>query len=518
MVKVKKYNFIGFVFLILVGAIWIIFASRAHAFVVQTGGDGYLPVIFQGKIFNIFHHQRTSNSLSPKPEIDCFEQNGGALCPGYPHYFSSDVGSSGKVGVGTPGTPDIFTTYFPHLSTLFGSRVFYAAQRSNDNGIGCFDLNNNTNCGYFQLGTIHWSGLQAEPEEVEGVVQVDTKLYSVGNDMRMYCLDVANPLAPTVCAGQPYSFNAGIETQLPAYNGNRFEDPINNAAGPDQNKIFIVSNYRTSNPEGLAHITCFDTNTKQRCTGWASQTLDFSDFAHTYSRSVFKIFDPSGNFVSICAATVIAHPPQCFNQQTMAAVPPPPNFLNGVTSRDPLGTTYVWDHVDSNHNTIYLALSGGGPGRFGEAYCYDFTIQNHCVGFGTNGVKAWDGLDGGIAVNGGATKDYAYAIDGLCMYGLGDPGILWTFRADTGQVAAGNLTCNANGVLGASFSAPASGVLGETFPKLPNTGTGPIEKINKTLSLLGVVGLTSGILILNVLKKRKNKNFKTSARSIIQRQ
>lgn len=460
--------------LLLVAAYCLLLPTTTHAFVSMTGGDGYVPIVYQDKIFNIYHHQSPSSDPNqPKYDINCFIRANGERCATYPRYFSSTVSSSGRPGVGTPGITDIHTTYYPQ-AVIEGSRLFYAAQRTSDNGIGCFDVASGTNCGYTQLGSLAWSGASGFPGLVDGVERLGNRVYSVGADMQMYCLDITNAAASVPCSGQPYLFNNGITAQLPVYNGARFgvlRQVLND-------RIYLAINYSSHSPAANARVTCFDTTTNTRCAGWSS--LEALNTLALNTRSFFEYPDSSGASTALCVAQLITNPVQCWNLVTMMPTAGPPNLFSGIIAHS---STWAWEDLHDGNRT-YFALSAGANDHNGMVVCYDFTIQARCSGFGANGVKVWDGSDGGEAIHGGDTRDYGYALFQSCMYGLGDAGVLWSFDKASGAVP-GNPTCALQGghVLGAFTSVPSvlgastakGSVLGASTLGLPNAGMGPAE-------------------------------------------
>lgn len=475
---------------LLAAAYCLISSPAAHAFVTLSGGDGFIPIVYQDRIFNIYHHQSLNGDpVNPTVDINCVVRATGAECPNYPRYFSSTVGSSGKVGLGTPGTADIYTAYYPH-AVIEGSRLFYAAQRAADNGIGCFDLDLAVNCGYTQLGTLAWSSDTGKPARIDGVERVGNKLYSAGADLKMYCLDISNPASPVACTSQPYAVNTGITGQMPSFNNGTGLTVLREVIG---GRIYINFNYNNHSPAANARITCFDPLTNARCAGWSS--LEVTGTSSSPSRSLFEFPNTSGLTTAICAVQLLQNPVQCWDLTTLLSVSPPPNLFTGVTSSN--SSTWIWDELRVNNRT-YFALSAGGSGTIGMAVCYDFTAQARCAGFGSGGVKKWDGSDGDTAVNGGDTEDYGYAISQTCIYGLGNAGVLWSFDMATGAVSSG-FSC----ALAPIAVAAIAGVPGATItPGLPNAGDSPREKS------LGWRGVSATIIMassVNYLIRKKHK-------------
>ncbi len=404
--------------------------SPAHssAFSSQTGGDGYIPFVYQGKIYNVSHHQTPSGDpANPKYDLHCTLPSG-QVCTGYPVYFSSDNGSTGNLTSGTAGTADIYTSTIAN-ATIIGSKLYYAGQRVSDNGIGCFDLSTNLNCGYFQLGSLAvrtgYIG-SVYPSMVDGIEAIGNRLYSLGDDLNMYCLDITVQNSPVACAGQPFSVNSGITGTMPAATLGLTSRIIHNGL------IYMVVNYNSNTTPADARVTCYDPSTDSRCSGWSS--LDVTSSAGSQNTlSLFEYPDTSGVVSSFCVDQVASITPQCWNFNTQASVPAPPGLFDNITTSVPVNVR----NVLRIGNVSYIALEGATfVNQDAMAVCYNFTTQARCSGFGSGGVKRWDGSDGDPQVAAGGTRDYGYAqFNNNCLVGLGDGGVLWSFVSQTGHTS-----------------------------------------------------------------------------------
>lgn len=406
----------------------------ARALDIKTEGDGFIPIIYNNKIYNTFHHQSPNgNPSQPTYDINCTDPVTQQACPTYPRYFSSTAGTSGRVGIDTPGPADIYTGTYPQ-SVIIGSRLFYAANRASDNGIGCFDLSAIQNCGYFQLGTLpKFSGGFGFNGQTDGVEQVGNKLYTLGVDTRVYCLDVSNPGSPTACAGQPYALNTGISSQLPPQNGNP-----GNVRLVIGNRIYTDINYFYNTPAANAKVTCFDTLTNARCAGWGALTVTPTS-GNSISTALFAFPNQQGNDYAVCAAQDTASPVNCWSLTDASAVSPPPGLFAGISRPSPVRPFSVL----RLNTRSYFAIHELFQPSDGLALCYDWQSQARCSGFGQNGVKLWDGSDGGVAINNGQTRDYGYAsLGNSCLIGLGDSGVMWSFDAQTGFTIGSLINCS----------------------------------------------------------------------------
>ncbi len=477
--KFYKKKLSVFIAAFLASLCYVLIPASAKASVTITGGDGFIPIIYKTKVFNIFHHRVPSgNPNNPNYDINCIDTVTQAICPNYPRYFSSTLGSSGRLDTGTAGIADILTPNMPQ-AVIQGSQLFYPALRSGDNGMGCFDLDNGTNCGYFALGSLTNTG-GFDPEHMEGIERVGNRLFGIGDDINFYCLDITLPSTPVACAGQPYAVNTGITAQMPTSAWGRASRQVIGT------KIYFLVNYNFNNPKADARISCFDTNTNDRCAGWSSLEVLPGSFAQSYSLTLFEFPNTSGQSTSICTAQLDVNPVQCWDLNSQLTVSPPPGLFSNIGAAQPVTVAEELPIGNKSYFALFSVINfQGATASQGMAACYDFSIQARCTGFGSGGIKKWDGSDGGIPVNGGNTRDYGYAANGICMFGLGDAGVLWSFDRDTGLVPAGNLSC--------TFS---------SVPTLPNTGVG-IGKQNKWWLITSTILISSGVLAYAVVKKYK---------------
>jgi hypothetical protein len=458
----RKINLLGSLLgFVLVSAVSVLaLADPASAFVVRsdTGGDGYTPIVRKmtdgtQRVFTIFHHVAPSGTATPNTDINCVVVSSSQICPGYPKYFSSTVGTSNT------GPADIATTYHSHYAQE-GSKVYYAAQRTNDNGIGCFDLEAGTNCAYTVLGSLPMTARATRPAAIEGVERVGNKLYSVGIDVQAYCYDLDTAAA---CVGQPYDVGAGDAT-MPNFDGDDFRAPVQ-AIGT--NFYFVVNYWGQSTPAN-ARLACFDTLTNARCAGWATGVALTGTSTASESVSVaglFASYTTSGVANAVCTIGSGPVGPSCWSLASGASASVPTGLLSGLPASSAREETRLG-------NKTYFAFYQN-PGGFAE--CYDFTTQARCTGFGS--PHTWP------TVNGGDTRDYGYTYsDAGCFYGTGDTGELWSFDPVTGS--AGDTSCP---TLGVATATPV-------VPGIPNTGSDSGPSRWQYLALLTPVAVVVGVL------------------------
>ena len=417
-------------------------SASAISVVSPTGGDGYTPIVRvmnngETHVFTIYHHQKPSGTTTPNYNINCVDATTDTICAGYPKYFNSTAGTDNT------GVNDIATSYYPHYAVV-GSQVYFAAQRTNDNGIACFDLELGENCGYTQLGSLPMTSNATRPSAVDGVEQVGTQIFSFGSDLKAYCYDLNTQAA---CTGQPYAVNTGDST-MPAYDGTDFRAP-RQIIGTN---IYFIVNYWSQSTPADARLTCFDTTTDARCAGWTSGVDLPGTNVSTYEGdgSVFASYDTTGNANAVCVNGYAPDGPSCFDLNDGTSVAAPSGLLTGLPA------AYAREETRLGNKTYFAFYQAAG----GYAVCYDFTTDANCTGFAD--PQFWP------TINGGNTRDYGYTYSSLgCFFATGDAAILWSFDPTTGVTGDGSCPSASSSTSGSTNQTASSST---TAPKTPNTG------------------------------------------------
>jgi hypothetical protein len=442
--------------------------APAAAIVVRspTGGDGYTPILHkmpsgETRIFTIYHHLKPSASPPPNNTINCVIASTSNICPSYPKYFSSTAGTSNT------GPDDIATSFYPHYA-IQGSKLYYTAQRASDNGVGCFDMEAGTNCGYTALGSLAMGPLSSRPAVTDGLEQVGDRLYSFGKDLQAYCFNLTTQ---TACVGQPYDVALG-EGTLPAYDGQDTRIP-REVIGTN---IYLAVNYYTQSTPANARLVCFDALTNTRCAGWAGSvnlpgTGTNQGGATEGVSSIFAAYNTTGTATAVCTSDYGPDGASCWNLLTGASAASPPGLMVGLPASLPREETRLG-------NKTYFAFYQA-PGGF--AQCYDFTTQALCTGFGSP-FNTWPG------VNGGDTRDYGYTyFDGGCFFATGDTAVLWSFDPVTG--ATGDTSCP---------------VATASLPALPNTG---MKQSSLSSRFYMILGIPTAIVALAFCRRRLKSKY-----------
>ncbi|MEZ4288404.1 MAG: hypothetical protein R3A47_09730, partial [Polyangiales bacterium] len=109
----------------------VVFAGGA------SGGDGYLPILFENYIFNFFHH------TSENAELYCLDRTTASACSGF---------EGGAINIQVAGR-DVYTSikdraWVEQIPGDYYGRLYIPIQTTTDYGILCWDLFNNAECGY----------------------------------------------------------------------------------------------------------------------------------------------------------------------------------------------------------------------------------------------------------------------------------------------------------------------------------------------------------------------------------
>lgn len=406
-------------------AVGQILVPPLRGLVQPTGGDGLIPILYttdagDPQIWNLYHHIQA--------QIVCTDVNMAAPCPGgpWPKHLSSTPGPFGT------GSHDVYSVTANMVVADPSDRHIVwetVVKTSTPASMGqlCIDLEAQATCGYTALGSFPGAVALAHAEPV----LVGTKIYTPRpGTQRIFCFDTAVAVRQP-CPGQPYV--------LPAAVGNGF------AISPAvDGKVYgFVQDFGPVTFRMEAW--CFDPVTNAACAGWSSAklVLSSSDPFHPYGPR-FATFDPAGNPTGVCFGASVQDAPapfsfafECYDPGgTVRSAPPAIQWLDStivdlgfVVSLEALPILAPNGHV----MTFFPLWQQNVANRNGAALCYDWTTASPCAATttGSPGFLQWPN------VNNGTTRDYGYAYDGRCMYGLGDAGRLWSFDPVSGSSPCG---------------------------------------------------------------------------------
>jgi hypothetical protein len=240
-----------------------IVATVSTSFNASTGGDGWRPFIYAGKVYNLFH-------VNKGAQLMCFEIDTGNVCQGgFPVSVPPTAGQAFTTSA-LPASESYWTAgSFPELVSPAGKLYFFAAKSAGDIPmVICADLNTQTSCGSFIF-----SGIGAIKKNVPGVSVFNldggtngTRLYAnvwaaSGSPLNaMACVETSgSSLAPCVgtLANGTFATNPPATVSAPTYE---------NWASSLQIGTLVYSWM------GNSRINCFDTSTNAQCTSFTMIT------------------------------------------------------------------------------------------------------------------------------------------------------------------------------------------------------------------------------------------------------
>jgi hypothetical protein len=406
-------------------AIYELLPPTFGAMTTPTGGDGFIPILHTTadgtpEIWNIYHHQRA--------QIVCTNRLTASRCEGW----------SGARYLFASATP--FLTFVPYGQSVVttvradatvqdpsNAAVIWMTSLIADGTTGkftvdelCINLDTQSTCGATPLTPVSEGADTSVINRTAEPQLVGSKIYTpffAGHAMLCYDLSTSSP-----CAGQPYPIplTAGYAI-TPAHDGRIY--------GSDAD----IAN-------GVLRAWCFDTATNAPCRAWPIAVDQASTEPFAGDGIELYTYDASGNVSGVCVGWSRAGGAfhlGCSDLNGNGVDVPPgfplpnPQLTQGglVSSFEGLAIT-----APNGHAVTFMPLLVSSAATFaqvvnGGTLCYDWTTSSPCAPSNT-------GIPGFVrypTVNGGATKDYGYAYDGQCVFGLGDAGWLWTFDPLTGD-------------------------------------------------------------------------------------
>ncbi len=335
---------------------------------VPGTGDGYRPIPYTAlngdkRVYFLNHHQIPGATL-----FNCV-----GACP---------TGSSWprKLPDGDPNVNAYTGTTKGPETVILNRKLYYAVTRAGDSGLGCYDLEADTECGYLQLSNMGG----AFAKKMEGPFKVGNSLITIDGAMKSYKVNITgNTMTP---AGSFDMSTTGLPPQ-----GN-----INVSGQVVGNNVYFVSDNK---------LACLDSASMSACAGWSgAQNANSS-----YAAASYLYYDTSMNPIGICVKSGIN---KCFD-------------LNNGT---PLS---VADPFPAN-NQIGSGFTQGGktfiPYVFTDkVYCYDWAAAAPCTP--------------PMIVGPAGASTYAAEGDGNgCAWVYGDRSKLWSFDPLTGETPCGGKT------------------------------------------------------------------------------
>lgn len=457
----------------------------------RTGYSPSEPILYKKKIYQVMMAVDVEAD-NTKFTLDCYDLSTYVRCAGFPTYMSSTVG-----GLGT-GTKDINTAMNMRIILDDGSyndasqegRIYIPAQKGNDYGVACVNLDSNENCGFSSMGTSPAPTGTINPALISGFVQSGDRLYGHANDadrvnQTVVCfdLDIDGQGTDGLCPEFTQFTNASVQTYDISKHSNSyqtFDMPVLSGTRLMWNVAYRytatdidIDAFEAGNPALREQsdrgnvLACFDIATRLPCVrtdglvesaGWThpfggqpSYTTttgvergfatfiwkkNISGNADLEDNAVCTIYGLSG-FGSVLDPSV-----RCFEIGTGLFVP-----YTGVGTANPDGLlpaswlTVPWQSAgnvrtitsEDGHQKSYFPffntvdIQFNSPKRKGATICYDWTIQARCTDFSGGRVRYWHDI------NLGDSADVGYAYDGHCMWAGGTLNNIWSYDAETGE-------------------------------------------------------------------------------------
>ncbi len=352
--------------------------------VVGGSGDGFHPIPFvhsTGRRTYIMNHHASAGLQS----FICINMATGAAC----------TASSGTwpraLPFGDNSSNSSLTMGNNSEYVMDGSKFYYPAQNLSKWGIGCFDLETETQCGYTALGT---SSGSPNNRILQGPWRVGNELYLADYDGQMYCARIA--VGMPACTGSNYKIPlTDIKLSVPSKLG-KTDAVIENtrsgvhAARVAGSKLYITTLSGWEGELGITKSTnCLDSVTKRAC--WSYTTPTKGTSPHTYlnpygplNLSNFIYYSNSGIAQAICSKIGVAPWQECTDLGTGLQTTLPRIFPSHPerTSLE----VHVWPYS-------YFTYTGG-PTFTNKAFCWNWSTGNYCNGtvdhIASTSAVSWD--------------------------------------------------------------------------------------------------------------------------------
>jgi hypothetical protein len=436
-------------------------APSQNATTAQTGGDGWIPIITDERVFNVYHHTGPNQS-----DLTCSLRVDGSRCPGYPKDLS--VYATGDLY--TPGSLRALVDEQQRL--WIPAAVDKPATFNDEAGLFCFDLPSDAPCAtrWFPLGSVRAGAgaISISRAPVGGISRIGDHLLMLAvrsspgtSAVQSLCFD----LATTSSCGVTDLNTAG----LPAWDyaiasEGRSAWVHTQTAGSRSYFTVDYGSTETLLPfdDVGTRIFCVEADGAP-CAGWTIPKVPGTDGA-ALLRFVSALMENPDSPGNVCIMAAIVDPEiiislnagpasvprlksrsvHCFDGTGVLAPAQIPPGLSALVDAAPtrVSANYSYEQpvyfsaeeVRTFTGRILLPLSVGSPrGQNANkvnswAMCYDPSSDGPCAGFGTGGLTSFPQVhSGGLSLYGFEQDDAG------CIWGLGDQGWLYTFDPSDGS-------------------------------------------------------------------------------------
>jgi hypothetical protein len=363
------------------------------------GGDGYQPIPYTRaatpagpRIYVMNHHQLPGGIV-----FKCFDVTIGTDCAGWSGGKALPLGNNSGKSSGT------ITNNNDYL--ISNGKLYYAAMAaapSDGLGIGCYDLENDTECGYTKMDN------RGPGVFINGPWQIGNELYVASYDGLLYCAKFT-PGMPA-CQGSSYQISATtIKLNIEkGFSDNSFQGFARLAGKAIGSKLYL-----TSLKSGSKHTNCYDTITKNACWATTLPTKGTGVSSHVQGRGNYTnyiYYSTSLTPLALCSQIDLPTAGQyCVDLTSGANFAASPLAWAGLT---PLAGLEIY-----NAGKTYFINFYDLPTT--SAYCWNWATASSCT----------SAPNGKIALSpSGATENYGTNIDDTgCVWVYGNKGVLWNF-------------------------------------------------------------------------------------------
>ncbi len=353
-----------------------------------------------------------------------------------------------KLPDGDPSSSDTSGTSGAPETVLFNRKLYYPVTRANDSGIGCYDLESDSECGYMQLSTLGRTGNVIST--IDGLTKVGNALYILDSGGTAYKVTLSSSGAMSLAGSHTFTAVDGMTAdKVSLWIGKPFKgEAYGIGSEVVGSKVYFSKGTDTKLNRRMA---CLDTSTMGQCSGWPG--VIYAPSTHRYGLNEFVYYNASMTPIAICLSAAPDSMPefqinnkQCFNLNTGVSVEPPvlpflaPSDTDyGIGFEATVGTkTYFPDSFNNN------------------VKCYDWATNSSCGTFVEPSALTY-----------GVVPD-----DEGCLWVLGHNNYLWSI--DTGNGACHHDTLSMEDTYDASNNWCAS------------------ENVNWHYTAFEVTGITAG--------------------------
>ena len=244
-------------------------APAPSAINLTGSGDGYQPIPYTRlaapagrRIYIMNHHAKAGALLFKCLDVatgtDCANWVGGKALP----MGNNSGNNSATVSNNSEYVISNGKFYYAAIGTLASGAGF---------GIGCYDLENDTQCGYTKMNN-RATGLFAN-----GPWLIGNELYLASYDGDLYCAKLAPGLP--ACQGSSHQI-ASTTIKLNVGRHTSDDENVSTLAG----KVVGTKLYLTSLKGGVKFTNCFDAVSNSACWSTTVPTKGTADYSHSQAR------------------------------------------------------------------------------------------------------------------------------------------------------------------------------------------------------------------------------------------